>query len=316
MNDQDDPHDYDATAQEILKDPVAKAAYDERERMRKLQWDHVCPEGLAWQLRKTDDDEPVELWVLVTAGAAHLELVTNATRALCNARNVVEGRLVPSSGRNDVYRNGAGERWPWWAAPEPLDDPMTICELGFSDEARDEAYGPGWADEPSEGWTTAQACDHAWRLHREIIARSGAEIVTHCIACDAMGQQMLDLQADCIKETRAAILLRNEIVLLRDEIFGLRMQIADGEQAGADNHESLSRIIGQRSRVVEELRVALQDLCDHADQAEGDARVLAHAYTNDNRPPPIVVERAIIYQAGRGGGWRTRLEALLKKDPA
>lgn len=43
---------------------------------------------------------------------------------------------------------------------------------------------------------------------------------------------------------------------------------------------------------VERLRTALVD-------AEGDARVLAHAYEHDSRPPPAVVARALAYDAGR-----------------
>jgi hypothetical protein len=42
-------------------------------------------------------------------------------------------------------------------------------------------------------------------------------------------------------------------------------------------------------------------LAKHVTQAECDARLLAHAYTTDSRPPQHVVDRALAYRAGRPG---------------
>lgn len=50
-----------------------------------------------------------------------------------------------------------------------------------------------------------------------------------------------------------------------------------------------------------EVRAALDKAAEMYAEAASDARVLAHAYQHDSRPPPDVVERALAYRAGRGG---------------
>jgi hypothetical protein len=55
-----------------------------------------------------------------------------------------------------------------------------------------------------------------------------------------------------------------EVERLRDEIFGLRMRIEEEGKAAQENHESLSRIIGERTQEIEHLQQAVRDFCTAA----------------------------------------------------
>lgn len=50
-----------------------------------------------------------------------------------------------------------------------------------------------------------------------------------------------------------------------------------------------------RYTALPESGLAIAKAEDARDAARADARVLAHAYRNDTRPPPDVVERALLY---------------------
>lgn len=63
-------------------------------------------------------------------------------------------------------------------------------------------------------------------------------------------------------------------------------------------HESLAEAKVAVDRAVATWAVCLW-LCAQPSNAECDARVLAHAYTHDSRPPQAIVDRALAYRAGR-----------------
>lgn len=68
--------------------------------------------------------------------------------------------------------------------------------------------------------------------------------------------------------------------------------ICGGTGREEDETMGLRRLAHEQEAEIERLRRALTN-------AEADARVLAHAYEHDSRPPPAVVARAMAYDAGR-----------------
>lgn len=85
-----------------------------------------------------------------------------------------------------------------------------------------------------------------------------------------------------------------------DGIFTLCMPCADEVTlAAAEAREEFAHLPEQFVEKIAGLMAQVVELKRQLTNAEGDARILAHAYEHDSRPPTDVVDRALAYRAGR-----------------